>query len=63
VETVIDFIYSPHETMFLKMASDAGCKAINGIDILIFQAAVAYEIWTGIKISFECIETAIKSFI
>ena len=53
-EYAIDFIYSPYETAFLKMAKDAGCKAVNGIDILIFQAAAAYEIWTGTKIPSEC---------
>ena len=53
-EYAIDFIYSPYETAFLKMAKNQGCKAINGIDILIFQASAAYEIWTGAKIPSEC---------
>ncbi|MCL2874354.1 MAG: shikimate dehydrogenase [Defluviitaleaceae bacterium] len=56
VKYAIDFIYSPYETVFLKMAKNAGCVSINGIDILIFQAAAAYEIWTGEKISCKCTE-------
>ena len=42
-ETVMDLIYSPPETAFLKRALAAGCRALNGIDMLLRQAKYQYE--------------------
>lgn len=46
---VADTIYQPFETPFLKFARDNGLKAFNGLGMLLFQAAEAFEIWTGKK--------------
>lgn len=47
-ETVIyDIIYNPTKTLLLKKAEEYGHKTINGLDMLINQAAKAQEIWTG----------------
>jgi shikimate dehydrogenase len=43
---VLDIIYAPRETVFLKNARACGCKAVNGFDMLFYQAIAAYEIWT-----------------
>ncbi|WP_161980018.1 shikimate dehydrogenase [Streptococcus sp. S784/96/1] len=45
--TVADVIYQPFETPFLKLARSRGLKAINGLGMLLFQAAAAFEEWTG----------------
>lgn len=44
---VTDIIYSPRETAMLKMAKEAGCKTMNGIGMMLFQGAAAFELWTG----------------
>lgn len=44
---VYDIVYNPIKTELLKYAEDSGLKTINGIDMLVFQAAKAFEIWTG----------------
>jgi len=47
-DTVIyDIIYNPTKTLLLKKAEEYGHKTINGLDMLINQAAKAEEIWTG----------------
>lgn len=47
-ETVIyDVIYNPTKTLLLKRGEEYGHKTINGLDMLINQAAKAQEIWTG----------------
>lgn len=46
---VIDIIYNPPETLLLKEASRKGLKTANGLGMLTFQGALAFEIWTGIK--------------
>ena len=46
-EEVIDLVYSPEMTSFLKRAADAGCKYQNGYDMLIRQACYQYACFTG----------------
>lgn len=45
VEFVFDVIYKPWKTQFLKDAQKAGCKILNGFNMLFYQAVAAEEIW------------------
>ncbi|MDR0319069.1 MAG: shikimate dehydrogenase [Nitrososphaerota archaeon] len=45
--TVMDIVYNPCETQLAKDAKAAGAKVISGIEMLIYQGAAAFEIWTG----------------
>lgn len=47
--TVFDIVYNPFETRLLKDAKAAGAKIINGMKMLVYQGALAFEIWTGKK--------------
>jgi len=40
-----DLIYNPEESQFLKKAKRKGVTTKNGMDMLIFQAEKAWEIW------------------
>ena len=44
---VTDVVYEPRETLFLKMAREAGCDAANGLSIMLFQGAAAFKLWMG----------------
>lgn len=44
---VADIIYFPPETELLRVARSKGCRAINGIGMVVGQAALALEIITG----------------
>jgi shikimate dehydrogenase len=44
---VYDLIYNPAETAFVRAARAAGLAASNGLGMLIEQAALSFEIWTG----------------
>ena len=44
---VADVIYQPFETPFLKWARNQGNEAINGLGMLLYQAAEAFQLWTG----------------
>jgi len=41
-ESVMDLIYTPPQTPFLKRAASAGCKILNGYDMVIRQACLQY---------------------
>ncbi len=44
--SVIDMIYNPDETLFLKEAKARGAKTMNGLGMLIYQGIIAYELFT-----------------
>jgi len=49
-EVVMDLIYTPPLTPFLKRAAAAGCKTINGYDMVIRQACLQYGCFMGNEI-------------
>lgn len=48
--TVFDMIYNPSETLFLKEAKKRGAKTMNGLDMLINQGILAYELFMDKKL-------------
>jgi shikimate dehydrogenase len=46
--TVFDLVYVPAETPLLAAARARGLRAANGSEMLIAQAAIAFERWTGV---------------
>lgn len=46
---VMDIVYNPIETRLLKDAKDAGCTVIDGTKMFIYQGAMQFELWTGLK--------------
>jgi len=47
--TVFDIVYNPLETKLIKEAKTAGLKTISGIEMLVMQGALCFEMWTGNK--------------
>lgn len=50
---VFDLVYNPLETRLLREAREAGAKTIDGLEMLIYQGAASFEIWTGMKAPVE----------
>lgn len=44
---VTDIVYAPLETEFLKTAREAGCTTVDGLGMLLYQAAPGFERWFG----------------
>lgn len=60
---VYDLIYNPIETVLLQHAKVAGATTINGLEMLIGQAAEAFRIWTGRPMPLEEVRAAVNRFI
>ncbi len=45
---VYDMIYSPAVTQLMKDAKAAGAQTQNGLEMLLYQGLLAFELWTGI---------------
>lgn len=46
-QTVVDLVYVPIETPLLRLAAKAGARPVDGLGMLVHQAALAVELWTG----------------
>lgn len=46
-KVVMDIVYSPLETRLLREAGAAGCRVVNGLEMLLFQGVAQFETWTG----------------
>lgn len=44
---VVDIIFNPWETAFLQEAKQLGCPTLNGLGMLLYQGALAWEFWLG----------------
>ncbi len=56
---VADIVYDPQKTKLLKIAEEAGCKHMNGLMMMIWQGALAFNIWTGKHMPVELIKREI----
>ena len=56
LSAVIDIIYNPLTTEFMKQAMEKGVLAINGLEMLVAQAKYAVELFLDVKIAEERIE-------
>lgn len=56
--TVFDLVYNPQETQLLRQARSAGALAIDGLDMLVRQGAIAFELWTGQEAPFDVMRAA-----
>ena len=59
-KAVFDAIYNPMETLLLKYAKECGAKYSNGLPMLVWQAAVAQEIWLGVEFTMEQVKGVIE---
>ncbi|GKU25780.1 shikimate dehydrogenase [Clostridium folliculivorans] len=57
---VVDIVYSPAETAMLKMAKEVGCKTMNGLGMMLFQGAAAFEMWTGKSMPIEYMKETLE---
>ena len=56
----VDIIYSPKETELLKLFKKEGFFCMNGLSMLIEQAAVSFELWFNISLNNKDIEEVKK---
>lgn len=56
---VLDLIYAPCETRFLRAARARGLRASNGLGVLARQAALALELWLGRPAPLEAMRAAL----
>jgi len=56
---ILDLVYNPPKTRLLEDAEKAGAKAISGVDVLVYQGAEAFKLWTGREAPIEAMREAV----
>jgi len=46
-QVAYDLVYNPRQTRFMEKFKQAGSVAVNGQGMLLYQGALAFELWTG----------------
>jgi len=60
---VVDMVYNPPKTRFLRTAEALGLKYINGMGMLVHQGALAFEIWTSVKAPVERMQSVLAKVV
>jgi len=47
-QVVADLVYAPRPTAWLAAAAEAGARTVDGLGMLVHQAAAQLELWTGL---------------
>jgi shikimate dehydrogenase len=58
---VMDIVYNPLETKLAKEAKAAGARVVSGVEMLIYQGAASFELWTGKSAPIEVMRQAALS--
>lgn len=56
--TVFDLVYRPRRTALLARAEARGCAVVEGVEMLVEQGALSFEIWTGAPAPVEAMREA-----
>jgi shikimate dehydrogenase len=59
-QVVADLVYEPRETPLLVAARDRGAQTVGGIGMLVHQAALQVEIWSGRPAPIEAMHAAVR---
>lgn len=56
---VFDMVYRPLKTRLVRAAEDRGCKVILGLEMLVHQATLQFERWTGVPAPLDVMRAAV----
>ncbi len=59
-QIVFDLVYNPAQTKLLKMASISGAVTLDGLKMLVHQAAKSFELWTGEDLPIEQLHKSLQ---
>jgi len=60
-QTVVDLVYHPADTPLLTAARARGAQAVNGLGMLLHQAARSFTLWTGESAPLDAMRAAVTS--
>jgi shikimate dehydrogenase len=62
-QIVFDLVYNPPQTKLLKISAGEGARTLDGLKMLVYQAAKAFELWTGEDMPVSELHKSLESYI
>ena len=62
-QVVFDLVYNPTRTKLLRTAEAEGAETLDGLKMLVYQAAKSFELWTGEQMPVDEIQKSLKLYI
>jgi shikimate dehydrogenase len=59
-QLVCDLVYNPPETSLIRLARSRRADTLSGIGMLLYQGAIAFEVWTGKKAPVDVMKKALS---
>jgi shikimate dehydrogenase len=60
---VADVVFNPPQSRLLRDAAAHGCKTLDGLGMLVNQAAIAFRLWTNIEPDAAVMREAVEEFL
>jgi len=57
---VCDIVYNPRRTTLLRQAAERGARTVGGVEMLVWQGALAFELWTGVQAPVEIMRSTVE---
>jgi len=58
---VVDLVYSSGTTQLLAAARERGARTVDGLEVLVAQGALSFELWTGMRPPLELMRSAARA--
>ena len=62
-QIVFDLVYNPPKTQLLKIASSQGAIVLDGLKMLVNQAAKSFELWTGEEMPVDKVQKSLQLYL
>ena len=62
-QVAVDLVYNPPSTCFMNKCREAGAVVYNGTGMLLYQGAIAFELWTGREAPVDIMRRALEDSI
>jgi shikimate dehydrogenase len=60
---VADVVFNPPHTRLLREAAGRGCRTVDGLGMLVHQAAISFRIWTGADPDVNVLQEALEEYL
>lgn len=60
---VADVVFNPPRTRLLREAAELGCQTLDGLGMLVNQAVIGFQIWTGVAPDAEVMREALEEYL
>jgi shikimate dehydrogenase len=57
---VCDIVYNPRRTTLLRQAAERGARTVEGVEMLVWQGALGFELWTGVQAPVEVMRSTVE---